>query len=473
MSFANFTRSITARLIAWFTLAATTLLLLAAALLYAALERGVESRDDQVLTKRAAMVRELVRAKALDIDYLDHEVSEDLEGPRQLFIRIIGPPELGIHETPLMPEALMVNRLPGIPNTLDELHFSVVTSGDGQRFRMATLRTLTAAENGAKPVLIQLALDTRLDASVLNHFMELIGLVLFGGLIVSTVVGWWIVRAQLAPLTRLSAQMAEVKYSTLDRRIPVDGQPSEISELAGQFNRMVERLEKAYVSLRRYTDDVAHELRTPLNRIQLEAEVALRTARTPAEYREAIASTLEDCEHLTAMVKSLLFIASAENGRSEIHCESLNVAERLETIRSFFEDSADEAGVKLSLTCDPALIMNADRTLLQRAISNLVANSLAHTPKGGEVKIAAAANDDGVLIEIADTGNGIAPEHQPHVFDRFFRGDAARRTDKDRVGLGLAITKSIVDLHRGRISLESAPAHGTRFTLFFPTVQAA
>jgi two-component system heavy metal sensor histidine kinase CusS len=117
--------------------------------------------------------------------------------------------------------------------------------------------------------------------------------------------------------------------------------------------------------------------------------------------------------------------------------------------------------------------MNADRTLLQRAISNLVANSLAHTPKGGEVKIAAAANDDGVLIEIADTGNGIAPEHQPHVFDRFFRGDAARRTDKDRVGLGLAITKSIVDLHRGRISLESAPAHGTRFTLFFPTVQAA
>jgi two-component system heavy metal sensor histidine kinase CusS len=308
---------------------------------------------------------------------------------------------------------------------------------------------------------------------VLNHFGELTGLVLLGGLALSAVVGWWIVRAQLAPLGRLAAQMAEIEHSTLNRRVPVDDQPSEIADLAVQFNRMIERLEKAYLGLKRYTDDVAHELRTPLNRIQLEAEVALRTARTPAEYREAIASTLEDCEHLTAMVKSLLFIARAENGHSEIRSENLNVAERLEVIRSFFEDSADEAGVKLSLACDPQLSINADGTLLQRAVSNLVANSLAHTPKGGEVRMAAAEGAEGVTIEVADTGDGIAPEHQPHVFDRFFRGDAARRTDKDRVGLGLAITKSIVDLHRGRIALESTPSQGTRFTLFFPSPQHA
>ncbi len=469
MSFADVNRSLAARLIIWFTIATTMLLLLAAVLLYTTLERGVAWRDDQVLMKRAATVRELVRAKKLDIDYLDHEVSEDLEGPRQLFMRIVGPPEIGIHETPLMPEGLMLDRVPGPPSdALDAFHFAVVTDGAGHRFRTATLRTLMAAENGAKPVTIQLALDTSLDADVLNRFAELSILVVFGGLIASALGGWWVVRAQLAPLGRLSAQLAEIEHSTLDRRIPVDGQPSELAEFAVQFNRMIERLEKAYVGLKRYADDVAHELRTPLNRIQLEAEVALRTARTPAGYRNALASTLEDCEHLGAMVKSLLFIVRAENGRAELRYENLNVADRLETIRAFFEDSADEAGVKLSLSCDPSLSMNADATLLQRAVSNLVANSLAHTPKGGKVTLAAAASADGVTIEIADTGDGIAPEHQPHVFDRFFRGDAARRTDKDRVGLGLAITKSIVDLHRGRIALESAPANGTRFTLFFP-----
>lgn len=470
---AETTGSLAVRLIVWFTVAATALLLLAAVLLHAMLVRGVEWRDDQVLMKRAATVRDLVSAQALDTTYLDHEVSEDLEGPRQVFMRISGPPEIGIHETALMPEVLMTNRLPAPPDALNEFTFGIATGTNGSRYRTAMLRTLTSAKAGAKPVLILVAIDTSLDAGVLTQFEEMSALVMLVGLIASAVGGWWIVRAQLAPLGRLAAQIAEVEHATLDRRVPIDDQPSEIAELAGQFNRMIERLEKAYAGLKRYTDDVAHELRTPLNRIQLEAEVALRNARSPAEYREAISSTLEDCEHLTAMVKSLLFIARAENGRSEIRCENLNVAERLEVIRAFFEDSADVAGVKLSLTCDPALSMNADGMLVQRAVSNLVANSLAHTPKGGEVTMAAAESTDGITIEVADTGDGIPPEHQPHVFDRFFRGDAARRTDKDRVGLGLAITKSIVELHRGRIVLDSAPAHGTRFTLFFPAAQTA
>jgi two-component system heavy metal sensor histidine kinase CusS len=465
MWFAKASHSLAARLIVWFTIAATALLLLAAAALYTVLVQGVEWRDDQVLMKRAATVRELVHAKTLDPVYLDHEVSEDLEGPRQLFIRVAGPPEIGIHETPLMPKGLVF----GVPDgALDTFQFSTATDSNGFRYRTATLQTLSSKELGAKPVAIQLALDTHLDSSVLRHYTEISGLVVLCGLAFSALLGWWVVRSQLAPLPRLSSQMAEIEHSTLDRRVPIHGQPAELAELALQFNRMIERLEKAYIGLKRYADDVAHELRTPLNRIQLETEVALRSARTPEEYRKALSSTLDDCEHLNAMVKSLLFIARAENGRTDLRYERLNIAERLETIRSFFEDSAEEAGVKLTLSCDPAISMNADATLLQRAVSNIVANSLAHTPKGGEVKMSAEANGTGVTIEVADTGEGIAPEHQPYVFDRFFRGDAARRTDKDRVGLGLAITKSIIDLHRGRIALESAPASGTRFTLFFP-----
>lgn len=465
MWFADASRSLATRLIVWFTIATTLLLLLAAAALYTVLERSVEWRDDQVLMKRAATVRQLVRAKAMDATNLDHEVSEDLEGPRQLFMRVAGPPSIGTHETPDMPTGLA---LPGPGAALDAFLFAYATDSNGHLYRTATLRTLSSPELGSQPVTVQMALDTHLDSTVLAHYTELSGLVVLCGLAASALLGWWIVRAQLSPLPRLSAQMSEIEHSTLDRRIPVHGQPTELAEFAVQFNRMIERLEKAYIGLKRYADDVAHELRTPLNRIQLETEVALRGARTPDEYRKALSSTLDDCEHLTAMVKSLLFIARAENRRTDLRYENLNVAERLETIRSFFEDSADEAGVKLTLSCDPGLSMNADATLLQRAISNIVANSLAHTPKGGEVKMAAEATSGGVTIEVADTGEGIAPEHQPYVFDRFFRGDAARRTDKDRVGLGLAITKSIVDLHRGRIALESAPAAGTRFTLFFP-----
>ncbi|MDZ4867347.1 MAG: heavy metal sensor histidine kinase [Alphaproteobacteria bacterium] len=471
MSFADDLRgrSLARKLVIWFAGAATALVVLTAALLYVALVQGVAWRDDQVLMKRAATVRDLLRVERIDVDYLDHEVSEDLEGPRQLFMRISGPPAIGLHETPLMPEGLLPDRFPNAAAlSADEFHYAAIDDGDGRRYRAVTLRTRAPDAAGGGWVTIQMALDTSLDSEVLTHYAELIVFVVAAGLALSIFVGLWIVRTQLAPLKKMSAEIMAVGHSTLDRRVSLDGLPAELGDVATQFNHMLTRLESAYGSLRRYADDVAHELRTPLNRIQLETEVALRSARTPEEYREALGSTLEECEHLSTMVKALLFIARAENGRTEVSYETLNVAERLEKIRGFFENSAAESGVDLTLECDPALSLNADNTLFQRAVSNLVANSIAHTPQGGVVCLRAAAGEAGVVVDVSDTGEGIAIEHQPYVFDRFFRGDAARRTDKDRVGLGLAITKSIVDLHRGRIALASSPETGTRFSLYFP-----
>ena len=469
MWFAELRRSLSVRLVIWFAAAATALVVLTAALLYMALARGVEARDDQVLLKRAATVRGLLQAAKIDVDYLDHEVSEDLEGPRQLFMRISGPPAVGVHETPLMPEVLHAAAWTA-PQGLafDKYAFDVVADRTGGRYRTLTLRTRTSAATGALPVTIQMALDTTLDASVLNQYAELGLFVVAGALLASVFAGYWIVQAQLAPLRRLSQQVMGFKHSTLDRRLNVAGLPAELAEFATQFNAIIGRLEAAYEQLKRYADDVAHELRTPLNRIQLEAEVALRNARTPEEYRNALGSALEECEHLNSMVKSMLFIARAESGRAVVHNQDFKLAERLEVIRAFFADSAEEAGIKLTLTCNPDLSLNADPALLQRAVSNLVANSIEHTPKGGEIKLSAAAEPEGVVIEIADTGGGIAPEHQPYVFDRFFRADSARGSEKDRVGLGLAIAKSIVDLHGGRIALTSASEQGTRFLLHFP-----
>jgi len=462
-------RSLARKLVVWFASAATALVVLTAGLLYVALDQGVAWRDDQVLMKRAATVRDLLRVERVDVDYLDHEVSEDLEGPRQLFMRIVGPPAIGLHETPLMPEGLLPERFPNaLALVPDEFHYAHINDSEGRRFRIVTLRTRAPVTAGGGWVTIQMALDTSLDSEVLTHYAELILFVVVVALGLSIFVGLGIVRTQLAPLKMMSTEIKEIGHSTLDRRVSLTDLPTELGEVAAQFNEMVARLESAYTSLRRYADDVAHELRTPLNRIQLEVEVALRGLRTPAEYREALGSTLEECEHLSAMVKALLFIARAENGRVEVHCETLNVAERLEKIRTFFENCAEESGVDLTLECDPALSLKADDTLFQRAISNLVANSIAHTPEGGSVQLRAAANDEGVVVDITDTGEGIALEHQSLVFDRFFRGDAARRTDKDRVGLGLAITKSIVDLHHGRIVLDSKPGAGTRFSLHFP-----
>lgn len=290
-------------------------------------------------------------------------------------------------------------------------------------------------------------------------------------LVLGTVAWWFVVRRQLLPLRRLADTAATVEQSTLDRRVSLEELPLELEEFASQFNQMLERLEVTYAALRRYADDVAHELRTPINRLQLGAEVALREANDDA-YREALESTLEECMHLGRMVTSLLFLARVENGQARLAPFAMNVAERLEKIRAFFEVNAAEAEIDFSVACDEGLSIMADPTLFQRAVSNVLSNAFAHTPRGGRITVRAKAEETGIVVEVADTGEGIAPEHQARIFDRFYRGDQARVTVSGRVGLGLAITKSIVELHQGHVSLQSKPGTGTTVFLHFPISQA-
>ncbi len=461
--------SLAGRLMLWFVGAAMALVLLTAVLLYFALINAMQWRDDQVLLKRALTVRDLLAASVIDRDYLDHEVSEDLEGPRQLFIRISGPVSVGVHETPNMPE---ISPKAGLVLSGGDAEYGAIVN-DGRRYRTLVMQVPVSVQSGGGLATLELAIDTSLDVEILNRYVELVGFILVVALILCIVAGWYIVRTQLRPLHQLATAAANIEQSTLGYRVSPEGLPTELREYATQFNNMLARLETAYDALRRYADDVAHELRTPLNRIQLGAEVALREARTPEVYRESLESTLEECEHLGGMVKSLLFLARAENGQTRLVPASINVAERLEKIRAFFEGSALDAGVNLTIDCDPQLSIVADATLFQRAVSNLVANAVAHTPRGGLVSMRAAPESNGIVVEVADNGEGIAPENQPHVFNRFFRADQARGHEKDRVGLGLAITKSIVDLHQGRISLQSKPGAGTRFSLYFPAGRMA
>ena len=471
MSFADrmLVRSISGRLMIWFVGAAMLLVLMTATLLYMALAQAMIWRDDQVLQKRAATVIDLLHVPRVDADYLDHEVSEDLEGPRQFFMRISGPPEIGFHETPLMPASLTFARYSDVSSARDgTLHYAISKDDKGRTFRTLILRTHVETPSGGGWVTIQMAIETSLDSEILIRYAELIAVVVIVGLGLALLSGWVIVRTHMKPLKSWVGELAKIEHSTPGYRVPLDGLPSELSEAAVQFNQMLARLEMAYGGLKRYADDVAHELRTPLNRIQLGAEVALNEPRTEEDYRNVLEATLEECEHLNKMVRSLLFIARAEHGQEAISREPFDVARSLEKIRTYFEDSASEACIQLTLDCSPDLSLSGDNTLFQRAVSNIVANALYHTPSGGSVSLRAVNVHTGIEVQVSDTGDGIAAHLQPYVFDRFFRGDTSRRTDQDRVGLGLAITKSVVDLHGGRISLESCIGRGSRFTLFFP-----
>jgi two-component system heavy metal sensor histidine kinase CusS len=228
---------------------------------------------------------------------------------------------------------------------------------------------------------------------------------------------------------------------------------------------MLDRLEQSFDRLRQFSADIAHELRTPVNSLRVGIEVALGKPRTAEEYREVLGSGLEECGRLAGMIDSLLFLARAENPRTVIDTEEVDVGEELAKVRDFYETAAAEAGVRLSVVMGGDVRARLNQPLFQRAVTNLVANALRHTPAGGAVTLTAAR--DGVTrVEVADTGSGIPASHLPHVFDRFYRVDQARTSGG--TGLGLAIVRSIVELHGGAVEITSEEGKGTRVVMTLP-----
>jgi two-component system heavy metal sensor histidine kinase CusS len=270
------------------------------------------------------------------------------------------------------------------------------------------------------------------------------------------------------PIAEIAEAARRIHSSTLDNRIQTPGLPAEVAALAETFNTMIAGLEDSFGRLSRFSADIAHELRTPVNNLRGEAEVALRQARTPEEYRSVLGSLLEESVRLSRTIDSLLFVARAESPETQISRETLNVAHELNVVTDFYEAVAAEAGVRLIVEADEKLLASFDRMLWQRAIGNLVANALDHTPPGGCTTVRAHSDDGQLRVEIADTGCGIPAEHLPHVFDRFYRVDPSRSGHSPRLGLGLALVKSIVGLHGGSVDIASELGRGTTVTLRIP-----
>jgi two-component system heavy metal sensor histidine kinase CusS len=319
---------------------------------------------------------------------------------------------------------------------------------------------------------IQVALDRTREEDLLAGYRRSLWLVLGLALLACALAGYRIARRGLRPVWAIAAAAGRIRPSTLGERIADAGLPAELAALAGTLNGMLERLEESFARLGRFSADIAHELRTPVNNLRGEAEVVLGKPRSPEEYRDALGSCLEECVRLSRLIDRLLFLARAENPRAQVERERVDVGRELTAVRDFYEAAAGEVGVRLAVTAPAGLTAELDRQLLQRAIGNLVENALAHTPPGGTVTLTARRDDGALRVEVADTGCGVPAADLPRLFDRFFRVDRARMSERGGVGLGLPIVKSIAELHGGSVQIASEAGRGTRVTLRFPCPEA-
>jgi len=227
---------------------------------------------------------------------------------------------------------------------------------------------------------------------------------------------------------------------------------------------MLKRLDDSFTRLSQFSADLAHELRTPVANMMGEAQVALTRERTAAEYRETIESTIGECERLSRIVDNLLFVARVDAAREPIARKRFDARAAVEKIAAFYQTIAEDRHV--TITCTGEGQIYADPDLFERAVGNLLDNALRFAPDRGSIQVAVSKHSNDFEVAISDNGCGIAAEHLPRVFDRFYRAESSRTSDG--AGLGLALVKSIVELHGGSAAIQSQVGQGTTVTLIFP-----
>jgi two-component system, OmpR family, sensor histidine kinase BaeS len=274
------------------------------------------------------------------------------------------------------------------------------------------------------------------------------------------------------PLADVMVASDRVAAGDLSARVsvPTHG-PREFRRLSESFNHMTEELERADRQRRNLTADVAHELRTPLHIIQGNLEGVLDGVYEPtAEHTRA---TLDETRLLARLVEDLRTLSLAEAGQLPLVMEPVNVVDLLADVETGFSAQAEAGGISLHVDAGAAssasLVVTGDVGRLDQVLSNLMTNAMRHTPAGGTIALRAEGTPAGVRIVISDTGQGIASEDLPFIFDRFWRGDRSRsHASGAGSGLGLAIARQLVQAHGGTIRADSQPGRGTTFIIELP-----
>ena len=439
--------SLTTRLTLLFACLSAVLLLGFASLIGTTIESHFADLDGHELEGKLLLIRhEIERVDSpVALSGLPGQLRDALVGHPHLALTVIGPDgELLFSTGDIRIPATYVNQ------TKDVFEWH----SDNHLFRGLT-RTIASAIPNTKPFTVAVAIDTMHHAEFLTRFKKMLTLFVIGATFISGLLGWVAARSGLAPLRIMKARAETVTAQKLDLRLPADSVPVEMADLATTFNAMLERLEQAFNRLSDFSSDLAHELRTPISNLMIQTQVALSRSRSADTYHDILASNAEEFERLSRMIADMLFLAKADHGLMLPSPESIDLCTETRELFDFYDALAEEK--KITLRCDGHGELVGDRLMMRRALSNLIANALRHTPAEGSVSVALKTSPQATTIKIENSGDIIEPNQIPRLFERFYRADAARERDGESgTGLGLAIVKAIVIAHGGEISVTSS-----------------
>jgi heavy metal sensor kinase len=454
-------RSVRLRLALWYGAAVALVILAYAAGVYIFVNKSLREELDRALHDDFEIVEQLLNDNPppADTAWAPPESHHADAGEAVRWIELWGP------ERRLRFRSAGLDQRPVPGRAPESYDYASFVGAAGSRFR-----TITGAHSAGGTTFVVRV--TRSEARLQHELNELlIGLAL--GLPVAVILagigGYQLARRTLAPVERMTEQAQSVTAERLRSRVPVDNPDDELGRLATVINEMLRRIEEAFDRLKRFTADASHELRTPLTAIRSVGEVALREPRDPPAYRDVIGSMLEETDRLTSLVERLLLLSRADSGSASARFQSVPLLRLARDVGVHLSVLADERGQSVDIDGDESIEVEADPILLRESLVNVVDNAIAHSPHGGQVRVRVRRHETGeAMIEVIDSGPGIAPEHRERIFDRFFRVDEGRARHRGGAGLGLSIAQWAVGMHGGRITVDAAPAGGSIFRILLP-----
>jgi two-component system heavy metal sensor histidine kinase CusS len=433
--------------------------------LYHATNSALSTRADYQLIGRVEHFRSLLH----DL-YTINEIEarprlfETMLGDRQdviLFRRAGSAPFINVNpeHMPLPPlNSVPVSRAVG----LDDLYEG--TRADGVRMRWVGAQA-RIGDSGEVVEIVAAHVMTQ-EARVLSAYLERVWLTVIGAALVTMLLAYWVTSRGLMPLRLMADKAAEITPNRMSARLDVAHAPTELQSLAASFNAMLDRLENGYERLLQFSADLAHELRTPIGVLIGETQVTLAHERSVPEYRSVLESNLEELERIARIAQNILFLAQADHGQQPIERERLDLREELQTIAAYFEGIADERRITFDIDAHGHLLANP--IMCRRAIGNVVVNAVRYATAGTVVRLTGQADAQGACIVVGNCGAPVRTEELARLFDRFYRGDAARSQSTESSGLGLSIVQAIMRMHGGSASADCTADGWIEFTLRFP-----
>jgi two-component system OmpR family sensor kinase len=363
-------------------------------------------------------------------------------------------------------------RLPTKPDLLTRLQggetvFETVDTFGEEPVRMVSLPVDVAGTRYAVQVAMSLDDAYAVLRSARRLFIGMAVSILVGVGLTGVVLTW---RA-LRPIDRIVNRAREIGEGSLGERLPRPVQQDEIGRLVDTLNEMLGRIEESFEVQRRFTADAAHELQSPLSRLRTELEVTLRRHRDNAEYEDTLRSCLDKVERLCVLTRELLTLArlDAEQGRATVS-STVPLGPLLQGVIRRLASEAERRRVTIAVHPSTTLSVSVRcaEGLADLVFTNVLDNAVKFSPPGGQIVVDAAAEGPEVVVAVSDAGPGIPADEIPRVFERFYRGRVARAKDSRGFGLGLAISRAVVENHGGRMSVESVAGRGATFRIRFP-----